>query len=102
MPDVKHFDPESVLTRVELLFWRRGAAATGVQEVLTATGLSRSSLYGTFGGKDELYAAALRRYVEGRSRPMFDRLAADERGLPAVADFFRRLIDVRCDGEFAG
>lgn len=101
MPDVKHFDPDEVLRRVLHLFWERGTATTGVQDVVAATGLSRSSLYATFGGKSELYAAALRRYVEELSRPVFDRLAADERGLPAIADFFERLIEARCAGEHA-
>jgi TetR/AcrR family transcriptional repressor of nem operon len=100
--DVKHFDEAAVLASVELLFWRRGVAATGIQDVVAATGLSRSSLYNAFGGKDGLYVAAVRRYLDQRSRPMFDRLAVDQRGLPAIADFFDRLLRLRCTGEFAG
>ncbi|TDU90186.1 TetR family transcriptional regulator [Kribbella voronezhensis] len=102
MPDVKHFEPEGVLGVAELLFWRQGVAATGIQDVVAATGLSRSSLYNAFGGKDALYVGALRRYVEHRSTPMFSRLAEDRRGLPAIEDFFSRLVSVRCRGEFAG
>ncbi|MEU4762439.1 TetR/AcrR family transcriptional regulator [Actinosynnema sp. NPDC023794] len=101
MPDVKHFDPESVLDSVEELFWRRGVSTTGVQDIVSATGVNRSSLYATFGGKRELYVAALRRYADRRSGPVFRRLAEDERGLPAIADFFRGLIGVRCSGEHA-
>jgi TetR/AcrR family transcriptional repressor of nem operon len=101
MPDIKHFDPDTVLDTVVELFWRRGTAATGVQEIVSATGINRSSLYATFGGKRELYLAALRRYVEQRSQPVFDRLAADGRGLPAVADFFTGLIGARCSGPYA-
>ena len=101
MPDVKHFDSEQVLTAVERLFWRRGVASTGIQDIVSVTGLSRSSLYSTFGGKDELYLAALRRYLDERSRPMFEGLVADDRGLPAVAAFFDRLILLRCSGEHA-
>ncbi|MFI5683422.1 TetR/AcrR family transcriptional regulator [Streptomyces sp. NPDC051636] len=101
MPDIKHFDPDTVLETVMRLFWREGLAATGIQDVVTATGLSRSSLYATFGGKQELYRAALRRYVEQRSEPAFRRLAEDGRGLPAVADFFTALIEARCSGEYA-
>lgn len=101
MADVKHFDAEQVLTAVEQLFWRQGVASTGIQDIVSVTGLSRSSLYSTFGGKDELYLAVLRRYLNGRSRPMFDRLVADDRGLPAIAAFFDRLIRLRCSGEHA-
>lgn len=102
MADVKHFDEAEALAAVEQLFWRRGSAATGIQDVVAATGLSRSSLYNAFGGKDELYAAAARRYLEHRSRPMFDQLAADGRGLAAVRTFFDRLLRMRLSGEYAG
>ncbi|SDJ50958.1 DNA-binding transcriptional regulator, AcrR family [Nonomuraea maritima] len=101
MPDVKHFDPEAVLEQVERLFWQRGAATTGIAEVIAVTGLSRSSLYATYGGKQDLYVQALRRYVERRSEPMFETLASDGRGLPAVAAFFDTLIEARCTGEYA-
>ncbi|MFI6495115.1 TetR/AcrR family transcriptional regulator [Streptomyces sp. NPDC050564] len=36
------------------LFWRQGVATTGIQDIVNATGLNRSSLYATFGGKQEL------------------------------------------------
>lgn len=101
MPDVKHFEPEQVLDQVMELFWRRGAAQTGVSDVVAATGLSRSSLYATFGGKRELYLAALRRYVEQRSRPVLDTLAADGQGTAAIAGFFEQLIQARCEGPHA-
>ncbi|MET7481651.1 TetR/AcrR family transcriptional regulator [Streptomyces sp. NPDC005538] len=101
MPDIKHFDPDAVLDAVVRLFWRQGVATTGIQDVVTATGLNRSSLYATFGGKQELYRAALRRYLDQRSRPAFRRLADDGRGLPAVAEFFTGLIEARCTGEHA-
>lgn len=102
MPDIKHFDPDVALERLELLFWRNGAAPTSIQDVAEATGLNRSSLYSTFGGKGELYRAAMRRYFEQRARPAFEWLAAQDRGLPAVREFFAGLVDVRCRGEFAG
>jgi AcrR family transcriptional regulator len=101
MSDIKHFDPDSALETVVRLFWRQGLASTGIQDVVTATGLNRSSLYATFGRKPDLYRAALRRYIESRSRPAFRRLAEDERGLPAVAEFFAELIEARCSGEYA-
>lgn len=101
MPDVKHFDPDLVLDQVLELFWRRGAASTGIGDVVAATGLSRSSLYATFGGKQELYLAALRRYADERSRPVLEALAADGRGMPAIAGFFDQLVLARCEGPHA-
>ncbi|MGW6563906.1 TetR/AcrR family transcriptional regulator [Streptomyces sp. NPDC054975] len=102
MADIKHFDPDTVLDRVVRLFWKQGMATTGIQDIVNATGLNRSSLYATFGGKQQLYVAALERYVAERSRPILGRLAEDERGLPAVEEFFENLIATRCTGEYAG
>ncbi|MEV4341395.1 TetR/AcrR family transcriptional regulator [Streptomyces sp. NPDC049590] len=101
MADVKHFDPDATLDTVMRLFWRQGVATTGIQDIVNATGLNRSSLYSTYGGKQELYRAALNRYVEERSRPALGRLEEDDRGLPAVTDFFTTLIETRCTGEYA-
>ncbi|OEV29299.1 TetR family transcriptional regulator [Streptomyces nanshensis] len=101
MPDIKHFDPDAALDTVVRLFWRQGMTATGIQDIVGATGLNRSSLYATFGSKAELYRAALERYTEKRSQPALERLTQDERGLPAIDDFFAGLIDTRCSGEYA-
>ncbi|QDQ12296.1 TetR/AcrR family transcriptional regulator [Streptomyces spectabilis] len=102
MPDIKHFDPDEALERVERLFWRLGAATVSIQAVTAETGLNRSSLYATFGGKRQLYLAALRRYVRERAHPSYERLAVDGRGLPAVQEAFDGLIGQRCSGEYAG
>jgi TetR/AcrR family transcriptional regulator, transcriptional repressor for nem operon len=76
-------------------------AATGIQDVVTATGVNRSSLYATFGDKQRLYHAALDRYLEEHAMPGFARLAGDPRGLPAITRFFNQLIHLRCTGERA-
>ncbi|MFK4065731.1 TetR/AcrR family transcriptional regulator [Streptomyces sp. NPDC029674] len=102
MPDIKHFDPDEALDRVVRLFWQHGAATTSIQAVATATGLNRSSLYATFGGKRELYVAALRRYLRDHSHRAFRSIAEDGRGLPGVRDFFEALIELRCEGPYAG
>ncbi|WP_281180187.1 TetR family transcriptional regulator [Actinomadura hibisca] len=48
--------------------WRQGVATTGVQDLVNATGLNRSSLYAMFGGKQELYRAALHAALQARPR----------------------------------
>ncbi|GGU71279.1 TetR family transcriptional regulator [Streptomyces albospinus] len=102
MPDIKHFNPDVVLDDIVQVFWHQGMATTGIQSLVTATGVSRSSLYATFGNKDDLYAAALGRYIEQHSAPAFAQLAATSTGLTAIEEFFGTLIDVRCSGAVAG
>jgi TetR/AcrR family transcriptional regulator, transcriptional repressor for nem operon len=99
--DIKHFDENAVLGTVVQLFWRQGMSATGIQDVVTATGVNRSSLYATFGDKHALYLAALDRYLDEHALPGFARLAADTRGLPAITRFFNQLVQARCSGERA-
>lgn len=62
MPRTKEFDPEEVLDQAMELFWEQGFEATSAQDLVDRTGLSRSSLYNTFGSKQELYLQALDHY----------------------------------------
>ena len=59
---VKEFDPEKVTESAMDVFWRKGFAATSIQDLVEETGLSRSSLYSTFKNKEELYQKALHHY----------------------------------------
>jgi TetR/AcrR family transcriptional regulator, transcriptional repressor for nem operon len=56
------FDPENALETAMVLFWRKGYEATSLQDLLKATGLSKSSLYQTFGNKHSLFESSLERY----------------------------------------
>lgn len=62
MPRTKEFDPEVVLEQAMELFWENGFEATSAQDLVDRTGLNRSSLYNTFGSKQELYLRALDHY----------------------------------------
>ena len=44
-------------------FWKRGYAATSVDDLTAATGLGKGSLYGAFGDKHSLYLRALDDYI---------------------------------------
>lgn len=58
----KAFEPDDIADAAMQVFWRRGYAATSVQDLVDGTGLSRSSLYNAFENKQGLYRQALRRY----------------------------------------
>lgn len=58
----KTFEPDEIADAAMEVFWRRGYAATSVQDLVEGTGLSRSSLYSTFESKQGLYQQALIRY----------------------------------------
>lgn len=64
MPRVKEFDREDVLRRAMDLFWSKGYEATSVQDLVDGMGINRGSLYGTFGGKHDLFLAAIDHYAD--------------------------------------
>ncbi|MGE0408028.1 MAG: TetR/AcrR family transcriptional regulator [Amphiplicatus sp.] len=46
------------------LFWENGYEATSIEDVVQATGVNRYALYKAFGGKRELFLAAIDAYFE--------------------------------------
>jgi TetR/AcrR family transcriptional repressor of nem operon len=98
----KSFDPEVALERAMELFWLRGYEGAGVAELLRAMGISRQSLYDTFGSKRELFIRVIHHY---RATQLSQALAMLDRGAPhldnvrAVVRFFEDLAgDDRCRG----
>jgi TetR/AcrR family transcriptional repressor of nem operon len=87
----REFDEEAVLERALELFWRDGYAATSLQALLTHMGISRQSLYNTFGDKRRLFLAALDRYADLRAREMLGDLEHEDASLAEVFGFFERL-----------
>ena len=67
MPRSKTLSPEAALDTLPELFLRRGYDALAIREIGDALGVSRSTVYGTFGTKPELFASVLRRYGPARA-----------------------------------
>ena len=59
----REFDKEKALDDAMELFWEKGYAATSISDLTAKMGIQRPSLYATFGDKEELFEAALRRYT---------------------------------------
>ena len=53
-----------LLDAADVLFYRRGIANTGVDDVLEAAGVSVATLYAHFGSKDGLIVASLQRRLD--------------------------------------
>jgi TetR/AcrR family transcriptional regulator, transcriptional repressor for nem operon len=56
------FDESDVVAAARDEFWSRGYTATSMDDLTTATGLGKGSLYGAFGDKHSLYLRALDGY----------------------------------------
>ena len=60
----KEFDEHEVIGKALELFQRQGYDATSVRDLQEQTGLSSSSLYAAFGGKEQLFLRALKVWRE--------------------------------------
>lgn len=87
----RSFDADQVLANVRDTFWRHGYAGTSVDQLVTATGLHKPSLYGAFGDKRRLYLAALNAYLE-EARTAFGEVLARPKLDDSLGGFFRRVI----------
>ena len=62
MARAKSFDQDEVLDKAVILFWKKGYNATSANDLVRELGLSRSSLYDTYGDKRTLFIKSLNRY----------------------------------------
>ena len=75
MARTKEFDPERALGKAMRVFWRRGYEGTSLDVLMKEMGISKQSLYDTFGDKRSLYLKALayyRRETNSALRQLFD------------------------------
>jgi TetR/AcrR family transcriptional repressor of nem operon len=88
MGRTREFEDETVLDRASELFWRRGYEVVTIQDLESATGLGRGSLYNAYGDKEGLFLAALDRYVSRYGSAPFQHLAGRDvaRGIQLMLD----------------
>ena len=62
MARTKDFDEAEVLNKAVNIFWLKGYNGTSMQDLVDGLGISRSSLYDTYGDKHTLFIKALESY----------------------------------------
>jgi TetR/AcrR family transcriptional regulator, transcriptional repressor for nem operon len=89
----REFDTDTALDRAMDVFWTKGYEATSLDDLCEVTGLSRSSLYATFGSKRNLLLRSVDRYVEQRQPSIAAALSQPLPVYDAFAALARRFID---------
>jgi len=96
MSRVKEFDEAEVLDQALELFRARGFKHTSFSDLVHELGVSRQSLYDTYGDKQSLYQSALKRYLE-RSLDQIRRKMDDNTPVrEAFAGFFEGMVAGTC------
>jgi TetR/AcrR family transcriptional repressor of nem operon len=86
----QEFDKTEALHNAMHVFWSKGYEAASLTDILQATGLSKSSLYATFGDKRELFLAAFDAYRKGRMLYLQQTLNNGQPTRRSIETFFRQ------------
>jgi len=98
VPRTKEFDETEVLE----LFRARGFKQTSFDDLTQELGVSRQSLYDTYGDKNTLFHAALRRYLAGGLEKMSRTLDNPAPIREVMAGLFEGLISANCGKSCSG
>lgn len=90
------FDPESALEELTRVFWRQGYQATSVEDLARSIGVTKPSIYGSFGDKQQIFLKSLDHYVD--TAPQGEEQFQNDTG-PLKANLLRLLEKVVSDGE---
>ncbi|WP_410635704.1 TetR/AcrR family transcriptional regulator [Amycolatopsis sp. cmx-4-83] len=85
----REFDESAAVERAMEAFWEHGYEATSTQDLCTATGLGRSSVYNTFSSKRALFQRSLTHYTNrelGKRKAILDGPGTAAERLAAVLD----------------
>ncbi len=76
----RKFDEDAVLEAARDQFWSTGYAGTSMDAVAEATGLGKGSLYGAFGGKQQMFLRILDAYCARATDEVASRLTGPDDG----------------------
>ena len=85
------FDRDAVLEEMVRLFWEQGYEGVSLRDLEDRTGLNRSSLYNSFGSKEELFSLALDRYLREVAGRLLVPLEEGTQGLQDIHAFVEAL-----------
>lgn len=92
----REFDEVEVIEKLMSVFWERGYEATGLSDIMAATGLNKGSLYAAFGNKRAMYLRALQRY----EAIAVDGVCADLRATGDPAERLRSFLTIAIDARW--
>jgi TetR/AcrR family transcriptional regulator, transcriptional repressor for nem operon len=90
MPKIKQFDETEVLVKAREVFTIKGYNGTSMDDLVQATGLSRSSIYDTFGDKHGLFLKSLAQYCcsqQGELEKQCAKTDSPKKKIRAIFDF---------------
>ena len=88
----REFDRDTALEQARQVFWAKGYASTSTDDLVTAMGIGRQSLYNAFGDKWQLYVEALTDYQQRSTSGHVQRLQATESAVQGIRNMLEGLV----------
>jgi TetR/AcrR family transcriptional repressor of nem operon len=92
MARTKEFDPDRALKTAVEVFWRLGYEHTSLDTLMKEMGISKQSLYDTFGDKRSIYFRAMSRYRDDTNASLRKLFAREKSVRKGFAKLFRAMI----------
>ncbi|MFD0673527.1 TetR/AcrR family transcriptional regulator [Cohnella sp. GCM10027633] len=89
----REFDERLALAAAMQVFWERGYEATSMSDLTDRMGIQRPSLYAAFGGKKELFEAALKAYAQLSLDYVDRKLRAGPTAKEAIRAYVQGIVD---------
>ncbi len=93
MPRIKAFDETTIIEKAKNLFQLKGYEGTSMQDLIDTLGISRSSLYDTFGDKHQLYLKTLHAYCKDNAYALVAQAENIDNPLVFIQDIFTNVIE---------
>ena len=93
---------DRLLAAADELFYAEGVHVVGVDRIVEKAGVTKASLYNTFGSKDELVRAYLERHLRGRRNRIAQILAAHATPRAQILAVFAEVEDLLGRSAFRG
>jgi len=92
MTRTKEFDPDVALEIAVEVFWRLGYEHTSLETLMREMGISKQSLYDTFGDKRSIYFRAMSHYREQTNASLRDLFVTEKSVRKGFARLFQSII----------
>ena len=98
----KQFDQNIALKNALDVFWAKGFEATSMQDLVSAMGVNRASMYQTYGNKGELFIAALDQYVNASLAMIKEALEVSGSPIGNIYNLFKHLLIHSAENNMSG
>lgn len=97
----RQYDEETALRAAADVFWTKGFSATSLDDLSSAMGMNRPSIYRAFGDKEAIYRRALMQFAQGMEAAFAHTMLGEEDVHKALAGFYRAALLTYTAGEQA-